>query len=92
LPVVISVTKQAEVSKNLSIGNIYKAYDKKIFVWMLQDLELGKNEVGLAGSMTAVKKTFLPNSFAKGVILAGSVEEITEELVNELYDKHILRE
>lgn len=90
LPAVISVIKQADPVRDLSIGSICNAYERPITVWELADLKLSGTEVGIAGSLTEVVGTFLPEQSLAGEILTGNMGEISENLIEGLYDRHIL--
>ena len=48
------------------------------------ELGLLPEEIGLCGSRTAVRRTFLPQSAPKGRMIEGNMEEMAQTLANEL--------
>lgn len=90
LPAVISAGKRGRAPEDLSIGAICAAYDKPVTVWGLADLPLHKAAVGLSGSLTEVRRTYLPKESPKGEMLSGNQEELVKVVMEKLKDRHIL--
>lgn len=90
LPAVISVSEQLKEPETLSVGSICEACEKSVIHWNREDLKLCKELTGLTGSLTEVKRTFLPEQSLKGEMLSGPPGEAAGELVKRLYSRHIL--
>ena len=70
--------------ESIPIGAICKACEKQLIIWDCGQLGLLPEEIGLCGSRTAVRRTFLPQSAPKGRMLEGNMEEMAQTLANEL--------
>jgi caffeyl-CoA reductase-Etf complex subunit CarD len=83
LPVLLTVTKKLNKPRYCTISNIKKSFRKQsVQIWNLQDLNLDKNNVGLKGSPTQVKRSFSPQPKEEGVILKGSSLEKVKQLLD----------
>lgn len=91
LPAVLSAAAGEIKPFNLPIGAICDACERPIRIWNREDLGLSASETGLTGSKTWVRRTFLPESGMKGVLLTGSTDEMAERLLEELKEHHLLR-
>ena len=89
-PALITAIKELNEPRYMSIGGIYKAFEKEIEVWSIQDLDIDSSEAGLGASPTRVRKSFTPPMKAPGRMLEGSVREMTETLVSELKQEHLI--
>jgi len=91
LPALISVLKDINNPRNPGIKGIVNAFEKKkIVIWNSEDLKADKDEVGLNGSMTEVWKIFIPERKGEHIILTGTVEEISDELVKNLKEDKVI--
>ncbi|MDK2954364.1 electron transfer flavoprotein subunit beta/FixA family protein [Kosmotoga sp. DU53] len=90
-PVLFTVVKQANKPRYMSIRKIVEVCSEdKITTWKYEDIEIDENHIGLKGSPTKVKRTFIPEPKGRGKILQGSLEEQLTTLINELKEKHLL--
>lgn len=84
LPAVISVLPEMEIEEYLAIGAVCDAFDKKLTVWDAEMLELSPELVGLMGSKTEVRRTFLPVSVRTCKMLSGTLDEMASALLERL--------
>uniref|UniRef100_UPI00047EF350 electron transfer flavoprotein subunit beta/FixA family protein n=1 Tax=Clostridiisalibacter paucivorans TaxID=408753 RepID=UPI00047EF350 len=89
-PVLLTAVKELNEPRYMSIRGIVDAYDQEITLWTLKDLDVGAEEVGLKASPTQVFRSFAPEPKGKGVMLEGTVRDMTDDLVRELKVKHII--
>lgn len=89
-PVLLTAVKELNEPRYMSIRGIVDAYDQEITLWTLKDLDVGAEEVGLKASPTQVFRSFAPEPKGKGVMLKGTVRDMTDDLVRELKVKHII--
>lgn len=90
LPAVVSVIEQPEEPETLSVGSICEAYEKSVIHWNQTDLKLDKEQTGLAGSLTEVRRTFLSAQSLKGEMLPEEPEEAARVLIKRLQGRHML--
>lgn len=91
LPALISVLKEINEPRIPSMKGIVDAYRKKeIIFWNADELGADKARIGLNGSMTEVWKIFIPERKGEHVILRGTIEEMTKDLITNLKDDKII--
>jgi electron transfer flavoprotein beta subunit len=61
-----------------------------ITIWDAADLGVTVQEVGLAGSLTRVVKTFPPKGKRDTEILKGSNQEVVNQLLDRMHEKHLI--
>ena len=83
-PAVIVCSGEESAFESIPIGAICKACEKQLIIWDCGQLGLLPEEIGLCGSRTAVRRTFLPQSAPKGRMIEGNMEEMAQTLANEL--------
>lgn len=89
-PALLTAVQELNEPRYMTVRGIFEAYQKDITVWSLKDLDLSDQEVGIDASPTKVFRSFTPEPKGKGIMLQGSVEEMTKELVVRLKQKHII--
>ncbi|MFO8164938.1 MAG: hypothetical protein R6T98_10460, partial [Desulfatiglandales bacterium] len=62
----------------------------KIKIWDAADLGVTVQEIGLGGSLTRVIKTFSPKTKREGELLKGDKEEVVNQIIDRLYEKHFI--
>jgi electron transfer flavoprotein beta subunit len=90
MPCLITAVKELNVPRYMNIGKIVDAYKKEITTWNHVDLGLDPKDCGLNASPTQVLKSFTPPVKGKGMMLSGSVQEISANLVGKLKEKHYI--
>lgn len=93
LPALLTVNKDLCPVKDLSLGEIEVAFSRReIIRWASSDLNLQRNEVGLRGSATHVRKLRSPAARIGGRIVTGSPQSIVDTLIQKLESMSILDE
>lgn len=90
LPALITAIKELNEPRYMNVGGIYRAFEKGIEVWSIQDLDIDTEDTGLKASPTRVRRSFSPPAKAPGRMLEGSVREMTDTLVSELKHEHLI--
>lgn len=90
LPGVITVTKEINVPRLPSLRGLAKAKSVEISTWTIQDMDIDKDDVGLAGSATRVIKIFSPQRVQCSEMLEGNLDEQLESLIERLRESKIL--
>lgn len=91
-PCVLTAIKELNEPRYMSIRGIYDNYGEKdnVTVWTFADLDLDESLCGLKSSPTKVQKSFTPPQKGKGVMLEGSIKEMTDALIVNLKKKHVI--
>lgn len=93
LPILLTTTKNLNTPRYMNIGAIVKVTanaEKLVTIWNFEDLGLTRQQTGLKGSPTRVKKSFSPPHSAEINILEGTLEETTQTLAHALKDLNLL--
>jgi electron transfer flavoprotein beta subunit len=90
LPCLITCTKDLNKPRYMRISNIFGCFDKPITILNNSILKFDKNEVGLVGSPTKVKKTFTKGPKVQGTIFNGTPEEGVEVILSKLKSEKII--
>ena len=91
LPCVLTCVKELNEPRYMTVGRIIYACEKAdIKIWNEKDVELDPANCGLNASPTKVDKSFTPAPKGKGVMLSGTIQEMSAELVGMLRAKHII--
>jgi len=89
-PCLLTCVKELNEPRYMTIRGIVEAYEQDITIWNEKDVVLDPADCGLNASPTQVFRSFTPPQKGKGVMLKGSIAEMTTELVNRLNEKHLL--
>lgn len=81
LPCVITCAKDMNKPRYMSLYNIFGCYSKEIKILNNSVLGFDKNEVGLVGSPTKVKRTFTKGPKGEGKIFQGSIDEAVDKII-----------
>jgi len=93
LPALLTVSKELCPVKNISLGEIEIAFlQKDITRWTSVDLDLTRDEVGLAGSATHVRKLRSPSVKKGGKIVTGPPQSLVNTLIRKLESMSIIDE
>jgi len=93
MPVLLTAIKELNTPRYPSIKGIYKAYrnEELIEVWTVDDIDVDRDQIGLKGSPTQVKKSFTPESKKTSVeMLTGNPKEIARQFVIRLKERQII--
>lgn len=89
LPCLITATKELNTPRYMTVGGVYKSFDKEIKVWNAEDIHVDKDIVGLKASPTNVFKSFTPKPKGKGIFVEGATaQEQAQNLVHSLKEKN----
>ena len=90
LPALISVLIDINKPRYPSIAGIMKAFEKaNVIYWDSNALNADKSKIGLNGSMTEVRKIFIPKRRVNPIMLEGSTEEVVQKLCQHLKEDKI---
>lgn len=92
MPCVLTAIKELNEPRYMSVKGIYDNYGEKdnVTVWTIADLGLEPENCGLKASPTKVQKSFTPAQKDKGMMLSGSISEMTDALIVNLKKKHAI--
>lgn len=81
LPALITVVKEINIPRLPSIKSMKNAKEAKIETMTFNDVQADENKLGLKGSPTQVRKTFVPVHSVDSITIEGSSEKKAEKLV-----------
>jgi len=84
-PMVLSVVKEINEPRYITLVNILEAEKKEIHVWSSQDLSLSEPWVGLKGSPSQMADLLIPTMKRKGEILQEEPLEMAKVLADRLH-------
>lgn len=87
LPALITVVKEINMPRLPSIKRMKIAEESKIEIITYDDTDADESRVGLKGSPTQVRKTFIPNNNIINEMIEGNIDEKTAKLANILLEK-----
>jgi len=91
LPCLITVCKEANEPRYPTLPGIMKAYqEQKVETWSTVEIGGDKDNYGLKGSPTQVKKTFTPHHKRAGEIITETPDAAAKILVSKLREKNIV--
>jgi electron transfer flavoprotein beta subunit len=92
LPALLTVIGELNTPRYAVIRNLLDACKEKtpIKVWNAADIGVQTSDVGLAGSLTHVIKTFAPKFEREGEILEGDAQEAVRTLVGKLKEARLV--
>jgi len=92
-PVLVTALSDLNNPRYMSVGGVVDAYDQKeVKLLQYHDLEqfVPKENIGLKGSPTKVKKSFTKAAKGKGTVHQVSEDEAVEIIVAKLKEQHII--
>ncbi|MFX0000409.1 MAG: electron transfer flavoprotein subunit beta/FixA family protein [Candidatus Hodarchaeota archaeon] len=90
IPALISVLIDINRPRYPSISGIMRAYEKANVIHLdSKALNADKTKIGLNGSMTEVRKIFIPTRRVNPIMLNGSTEEVAQKLCQHLKEDKI---
>jgi len=91
MPALITVEREAYQPRVAPMDTILEAYGKEIPVWKLDDLNGERENFGLKGSPTKLRKVYTPKLVkGKVEILEGGPEDIARKFIGKLKEKYII--
>jgi len=94
LPALITVIGEINTPRYPRIDLLINSCNEKanIKTWNAADIGVTVQEIGLAGSLTKVIKTFSPKTKREGEIIKGDREEVVNKLIDRLHEKHLIQD
>jgi electron transfer flavoprotein beta subunit len=90
-PCLLTVLKEINTPRYMRVNRIYQAYKEDLVnVWDNFDLKIPKEELGLKGSPTKVKKSFTKGVKSAGKVFDVSPSEAVQIIVDKLKESYIL--
>lgn len=91
MPCVLTVIKELNTPRYMSIRGIIKGANAEIKVWSAENIGADLTKVGLKASPTNVFKSFTPKPKGKGIVVEGdTAKELAGNLITDLRAKHIV--
>jgi electron transfer flavoprotein alpha/beta subunit len=92
MPALITVSSHINRPRFKTMNNVLRAFrDREVVTWTRKDLNLNPMRIGLKGSPTWVRKTFVPNHSRDGLVIEKRPTEIAEDILNYLLEKSLLK-
>jgi electron transfer flavoprotein beta subunit len=92
MPALITVTKNANRPRFKTMNGVLRAFrDKDVVVWTKDDLDLNPMRIGINGSPTWVRKTFVPSHSRAGLMIEKKPAETAEDIFQFMLEKTLLK-
>lgn len=92
MPALITVSGRINKPRYKTMNGVLKAFqNKEVAVWTIKDLKLNPMRIGINGSPTWVRKTFVPSHSRDGLVIEKRPAETAEDILNYLLEKALLR-
>ena len=93
LPALITVLKSINKPRYKTMNGILRAFrDKEIHEWSKEEMDLNPMRIGMNGSPTTVKKTFVPVHSRKVRIVEGNKGELSDAILQFLSEKNLIEQ
>lgn len=89
-PVLLTAIKELNKPRYMNVYDIFASKDKEIKVWGINDIEVDRAQLGLAGSPTKVKKSMTKEVKGQGEIINKPVDEAVSYAIEKLKAKHYI--
>ena len=91
-PALITVSNRINRPRFKTMNGVLKAFrDKEVVTWTKKDLKPNPMRIGINGSPTWVRKTFIPSHSRDGLVIEKGSMEIAEDILDYLLEKALLR-
>lgn len=91
MPALITVEREINQPRVAPMDTIIEAFSKEITVWRADDLDGEKENFGLKGSPTKLRKVYTPKLLRGNVeFLKGGPEEAAHKLIEKLKEKYMI--
>jgi len=92
MPALITVSRQINKPRFKTMNGVLRAFrDKEVLIWTRQDLKLNPMRIGINGSPTWVRKTFVPSHNRDGLVIEKQPTETAKDILDYLLEKSLLR-
>jgi len=91
-PALITVSKRINRPRFKTMNGVLRAFrDKEVVTWTKEDLKLNPMRIGINGSPTWVRKTFIASHSREGLVIEKQSRGIAEDILNFILEKTLLR-
>ena len=91
-PALITVSNRINRPRFKTMNGVLRAFrDKEVVTWTKKDLKLNPMRIGINGSPTWVRKTFIPSHSRDGLVIEKQPMEIAEDILDYLLEKALLK-
>jgi electron transfer flavoprotein alpha/beta subunit len=92
MPALMTVSRQINTPRFKTMNGVLRAFrDKEIIIWTRKDLKLNPMRIGINGSPTWVRKTFVPSHSRDGIVIEKQSTETAKDILDYLLEKSLLR-
>jgi electron transfer flavoprotein beta subunit len=92
MPALMTVSRQINKPRFKTMNGVLRAFrDKEIITWTTKDLKLNPMRIGINGSPTWVRKTFVPSHSRDGIVIEKQSTETAKDILDYLVEKSLLR-
>ncbi len=89
-PVLLTAIKELNEPRYMNVGYIFDTANKEIQIWSADNVEVSKEELGLKGSPTKVKKTMTKETKGAGELVKEAPQEAVKYVLGKLKEKHYI--
>ena len=89
-PVLLTAIKELNEPRYMNVRYIFDTANTEIKIWLAADLEVNKEELGLKGSPTKVKKSMTKEAKGAGELINEVPNEAVKYVLGKLKEKHYI--
>ena len=89
-PVLLTAIKELNEPRYMNVRYIFYTANKEIQLWSADNIEISKDELGLKGSPTKVKKTMTKETKGAGELINEAPQEAVKYVLGKLKEKHYI--
>ncbi len=89
-PVLLTAIKELNEPRYMNVKYIFDTANKEIKIWSADDIDVNKDELGLKGSPTKVKKSMTKEAKGAGEIINEVPQEAVKHVLGKLKEKHYI--
>ena len=91
-PALITVTNRINRPRFKTMNGVLRAFrDKEVITWTKEDLKLNPMRIGINGSPTWVRKTFVPRHSRDGLVIEKRSMEMAEDIMAFILEKALIK-
>jgi len=91
-PALITVSNRINKPRFKTMNGVLRAFrDKEVITWTEADLKLNPMRIGINGSPTWVRKTFIPSHSRDGLVIEKKSNEMAGDILDFILEKALLR-
>jgi electron transfer flavoprotein alpha/beta subunit len=91
-PALITVSGRINRPRFKTMNGVLRAFrDREVVIWTAKDLKPNPMRIGINGSPTWVRKTFVPKHSRDGLVIEKPSTEVAEDILNYLLEKALVK-